>query len=181
MKVYRIMGAEGDYQFLVPVGRGRRNVSGDGNRQRDQGIAAELVTTNNGIRLKPTDFPWLSAHIPVFSARAVAGLREVLEAHGSLKRVDGVVVEGGDLYGLEVTVKLDALDHARTKAIRFSSGRLMDIQEHVFLADAIGGWKMFHLTDFDRAGWTYVTDEYVREVERTGLPGAGFELLWADE
>jgi hypothetical protein len=73
---------------------------------------------------------------------------------------------------------IDALDVGSSEISRFPSGRVMSIDRHVFLQDAIADAAMFRLADIRRAGWTYVTDEYVETVLGSGLRGADFDLVW---
>ena len=83
--------------------------------------------------------------------------------------------------GLRVDRVIDALDPDQSQLVLFrSSGRVMDIERHVFLPERIGDTAMFRLPEFDRAGWIHATQEYVDAVTATRLQEAAFDLLWTD-
>lgn len=73
---------------------------------------------------------------------------------------------------------LDALDLSASVVSRYSDGRIMTIDRHVFLPKVIGEAAMFRLSNIPRAGWAYVTDDYLELARGTDLHGADFDLVW---
>ena len=53
----------------------------------------------------------------------------------------------------------------------------MTIEKYAFRPDAIGEWSIFGDASEDGVADVFFRQEYVDEVERTGLAGASFELL----
>lgn len=135
-----------------------------------------IAKDEGGQRLESTDFPWIGGNLPVYSREAFEHLSPVLQAYGRpiVLRTDG----DGDFVGLHLDRVIDALDYGRSRITRFASGRLMMIDEHVFVPAAVTDVWMFRLTGIPRAGWTYVSERYVDAVQQSPFRGAEFELLW---
>lgn len=80
---------------------------------------------------------------------------------------------------LNVCRVIDALDIDRSSVIRFGSGRIMAVREHVFhsekLEEEILVFKIPQLP-----GSTYVTEAFLRSLEEAGLRGLDFNLVWDD-
>jgi hypothetical protein len=133
-----------------------------------------LEVNENGTRLTYSDFPWLGAHAPILREPAVTVLGPILETYGQV-----MPLEGAPVWLFNVTRVLPALDEQRSKIVRFDDGDILTIEEHVFLADEIGGTEIFKLPG--RASATLVTRRFVDRVRDAGLRGVCFELLWSDE
>jgi hypothetical protein len=116
-----------------------------------------------------TDFPSLQG-IDVMSARAVEGLRDLIEGRVELLPLD---VEGGDeLYALNVLRLSDALDERASELKRFphDPSRIMRIVTHVFDPDRLVGETVFRLVQQPK-GHTYITDTFVHRVREADLRG----------
>jgi hypothetical protein len=144
------------------------------------GIVVRVVDRDDhGAPMRDTDFPWLIGNVPVFTERAYQKLSPLLVRYG---RAFSLLTEDGTtLVAFFVDRVVDALDLSASEISRFADGRVMTIDRHVFLPEAIGDAVMFRLANTPRAGWTYVTDEYVEMVRDSGLRGADFDLVWTDE
>jgi len=143
-------------------------------------LLVELIdTSDDGVPLEDSDFPWLTGNLPAFTRRAFEAMLPVFVESGRPIRLR--TASGDEFVGLHVDTILDALDYERSAIARFSSGRIMEIETHVFRREAIGSAAIFRLPAIERAGWTYVQSEYVDAARATALPGAEFELLWTDE
>lgn len=131
--------------------------------------------TNDGTRPIP-DFSTLSG-APVFNARALEALGDLLEGRGELLRLQ---VEGADdHFAFNCTHVSDALDEGRSEFKRYeSSGRIMRIVRHEFDADRLRGETLFRLAQ-KRKRKEYVTDAFRQRVEEAGLTGFLWDrLVW---
>lgn len=73
---------------------------------------------------------------------------------------------------------LDALDENASDIVRFSSGRIMTVQEYVFRPHVVAGVDLFKLPNL-RASPTFVSEEYVDAWSSAGLVGLEFKQVWA--
>ena len=185
MRVHRIFRSDSRTRFLVPVDhRDDERLITLNNHGPDaplpDGIVVRLVDRDDrGAQMRDTDFPWLGGNVPVFTERAFQKLSSLLVRYG---RDFSLVTEDGTTFVAFFCDRVvDALDFSASEISRFADGRVMTIDQHAFLPDAIGDAAMFRLANIPRAGWTYVTDEYVEMVRDSGLCGADFDLVWTDE
>jgi hypothetical protein len=72
---------------------------------------------------------------------------------------------------------VEALDEPASSVIRFSDGRIMMIQRHVFRADVIGETDVFKLPNL-RVSPTFLSQRFVDRWEASGLKGLDFERVW---
>lgn len=101
-------------------------------------------------------------------------LEETLIRHGEIVPLES---DQGTFFALDVQVWLPVVDLERSEARRYPSGRVMTIEKYAFRPDAIGEWSIFGDASEDGVADVFFRQEYVDEVERTGLAGASFELL----
>jgi hypothetical protein len=183
VKVYRLIPAEGAWQFLVPSGRGAgerlATLPTRPFRCDEAPLPADLVTHDpRRGPLRPADLPWFTSNVPAYSMEAAARIQTILDRAGNLIPLETLY---GEFVALDVRERLPALDVERSEIVRFSSsGRVMDVKGHVFRSDAIrdSGSEIFLLDIFDRGGSTYVTDAYVEAIQDEGLVSAvAFELV----
>jgi hypothetical protein len=80
--------------------------------------------------------------------------------------------EGAELFVLNVTCVIDALDQERSEVLRFPGGRIMLIKQPVFKQDLLNGVELFRLPH--RASSTYVGSNFVTAVRAAGLEGLEF-------
>ncbi|TIW10116.1 MAG: hypothetical protein E5V81_30120, partial [Mesorhizobium sp.] len=64
-----------------------------------------------------SDFPWLGEHAPLLRRPAVEALAAALRPYGEL-----VALRGEEVWLLNVTNVIDALDEARSQIVRFDGG-----------------------------------------------------------
>jgi hypothetical protein len=82
------------------------------------------------------------------------------------------------LFVLNVLEVADCLDEARSKIARFSTGRVMRIDQYVFDSAKLPKTEIFRLSQLPR-GLLYVTDRFVGAVQEGGLTGFEFTRLWS--
>jgi hypothetical protein len=129
--------------------------------------------TERGKPLRESDFPWLKSGVLVLNQRAAERLGPELASHVELLPLKCDV----PLWVLNVTTVVDVLDEERSKLVRFDSGRIMRVEQFVFRGDAIGDLPIFKVPQLARSS-IMVTDRFVGLVERFGLNGLEFELVW---
>ena len=181
MNLYRLEAWPEGLQFLNPRGYavGQALAQFGTPRPRHEELpAVDLVTRNLGKDLAPTDFPWLASNVPVYSEKAMSRLEETLIRHGEIVPLDS---DQGTFVALDVQVWLPVVDIERCEVRRYPSGRVMVIEKYAFLSEAIGEWAIFGDAAEDGAGDVFVLQEYVDEVERTGLTGGSFNSSGASE
>ena len=122
-----------------------------------------------------SDFPaLLSASAPVFSRRAWETLAPLI--HDQSEELP-FVVRAEDFVLLNVLQIADALDEANSEVMRFSDGRIMDVERYVFHPDVVSGLTIFKIPQMRRSH-VMVTEPFVEAVRGADLKGFDFELLW---
>jgi len=119
---------------------------------------------------------------PVFSARAVEALSDLLEGRGELLPLE---VEGGgdlyrELYAFNITRLSDALDEAKSELKRFESdGTIMRVERFEFDPGRLAGETVFKLAQMPE--WhDFVTGAFMRRVQEAGLRGFSFDWrVWS--
>lgn len=183
MGVYRLIPPETLFQFLIPADRQTAELLAtlpqlDSNASLGP-LPVKLITRNQGQELALTDFPWFESNVPAYSKRAFAVLEPLLGSH--VRPFELRALTGETFVGLHVERVVDALDPDRSHLTLFpSSGRVMDIDRHVFISSRVRDTVLFRLPQFDRAGWIYASGRYVDAVAATGLETAAFDLVWTD-
>jgi len=114
--------------------------------------------------------------IPVLSKGAVDTLSDVLEANGELLPL---IYGRKPYFALNVTTVADALDESHSKVNRFSSGRIMTIDEFTFRPEQVRELTIFKIPEL-RRGFVFVTDTFVDRVRAAGLQGFDFQEVWRD-
>lgn len=179
MNVYILDSDANRYQNLVPVREADWDVF-DAFRGTPIGaswspVKVEVLVDDLHKNRPPSDFPSLATDVPVFSQRAAEALGDLLEGNGELLPLD---CDEGVYYAYNVTHVVDALDVAQSEFKRFESGRIMDIVQHVFQPEKLAGLTIFKLP-YMRVSRVYVTDDFVRRVQETGLTGFDFRPAWS--
>jgi len=129
----------------------------------------------HGRPLLPADVPWLGKHAPVLKENASAALGSLLAKDGELLPL---ACDEATLVVFNVTTVLDALDVDRSALVTFrSTGRIMKVKSHVFRPERLRAVHAFKVPQLLR-GSAFFTDEVVVAVERAGLSGVGFRLVW---
>jgi len=123
------------------------------------------------------DTPSFHASIPVFNARAVKVLADLLEPNGELFPIR---CQGEDFFLFNATRLVDALDEENCRLERFDDGRIMDIKRYSFFKEKLVGGAVFKLRP-DPLGWVYATEPFVERVQAAGLRGFKFPLVWSSD
>jgi len=108
--------------------------------------------------------------------KAVAAF-PALTDHGELLPLE---CPDADLWVFNALRLIDAVDENASTLVRFSSGRILNIERHVFHPDRVQDVEVFKLPQMPR-GWLYVTDDFVSRAASAGLRGVGFEQVWEQE
>ena len=118
-----------------------------------------------------SDFPWLGEHAPLLRRPAVEALAAALRPYGEL-----VALRGEEVWLLNVTNVIYALDEARSRIVRFDDGDILAIERYAFDAEKIGSAEVFKLPM--RASPVFVNDVFVERVRNAGLRNVSFEPVW---
>jgi len=123
------------------------------------------------------DTPGFDATIPVFNAKAVKVLADLLEPNGELLPI---TCQGEDFHLFNVTRLVDALDEENSRLERFDDGRIWDVVRHSFFAERLAGELVFKIPQLP-LGDVYATDPFVERVKAAGLRGFKFPLVWSSD
>jgi hypothetical protein len=125
----------------------------------------------------PSDFPWLGSDTLIMRRRAVEALRSLLEAHGEVLPL--ATEDGVELFVLNVTTILDALDEELSSIVRFpGTQRIMRIKKVALHPTRLRGVDIFRLPH--RVSPTYVSRGFVDAVNEAGLVGLDFNQVWSE-
>lgn len=143
----------------------------------DEWKSLEIMAVDTDDELAQLGDHALLGTIPVFSERAIASLADTLKANGEALPL---VYSRQPYFAFNVTSVVDALDEGLSKLQRFSSGRVMSIDEFVFRPESVRGRSIFKIPQLPRA-FVFVTDDFVDRVRAAGLQGFDFHEVWRHE
>lgn len=179
MKVFTITAPEG-YEWVLPaVEREIEMLRFDGQPRADswRPIAMRrLARDEQGHPLLASDFPSCSGgEMLMLRRKAIDALGEILRCSGELLPL---ACPEGELWTLNVTNLVDALDEASSEVLRLpESGKILRVKKPVFRSEAIQGQEVFKLSAIPR-GLIYVTDSFVDRVRAEDLRGIDFKQVW---
>ena len=113
--------------------------------------------------------------IPTFSARAREALDDLLTPYGELAAIE--MDEPMRYFGFNATTIVDALDEEKSKIKRFTDGGVMRVEQHVLRESVTSLPPIFKMPQ-TRRNTTYVNEQFVEVVQRHGLSGFRFDLLF---
>lgn len=137
-------------------------------------LAVQLIRRDQGSELRPSDSPWLGEHALIFKSSAIAALGPMLRQFGELLPLN----HEEQLFMLNATRVVNALDEKNSSLVRFDNGRLMDITRYAFLPAAIEGLDIFKIPDF-RVSPTFLGERFVERWRSAGLHGLEFDKVWS--
>ena len=135
-------------------------------------IAVRVVRDGSGGK-EATDFGLVWTE-PALNFHTVEALSDILQANGQILPL---LSEDGDYCVYNVTTLLDALDEDRSVVKRFSSGRIMSVQQFAFRPQIIGAHPIFKIPQLPRA-YTFITDAFLSRVQSARLTGLAPKRLW---
>ena len=170
-------GVSEQHQWVMPVDKADHEVFGslygESKQKNWKPIRMKLINPDLGKTYKEADFPWCGAQTVILRKGAVERLRPLLLEAGEFLPL---VCDDAELSLWNVTNVVDALDYERSKIVRFpSSGRIMDIREHVFRPHLLGPQPAFKLPGRLPI---YLGSRFVDEVTASGLTGLKFKQVW---
>lgn len=114
--------------------------------------------------------------LPVFSKRALAVLDPLIK--NSVEKLELRFAEA-EYYAINVISVLDVIDYDKSKYITYRDGkRIMTFQKYVFReCEQLKDVNIFKIVDEPRRR-AFVSDEFKKAVERNGLLGFKFKLVW---
>ena len=123
----------------------------------------------------PPDFTTFNLAYPTFSERAIEILGDLLIPYGELAAIE--MDEPMRYFGLNATTIVDALDEEKSKIKRFTDGGVMRVEQHVLRESVTSLPPIFKMPQ-TRRNTTYVNEQFVEVVQRHGLSGFRFDLLF---
>jgi hypothetical protein len=174
MEVFRLEADADRYQNLALVDEtewARLNEGFGGDRMAGAWLPPKVEVDEP--KLPASDFPGFSG-TPVFGARAVEALRDLLDPNGELLPLD---CDTGDYWAFNVTAVIDALDEQASEVKRFRDGRVMRVVRYEFVAEGVDR-PVFKIPQEVKSR-EFCTDEFVRRVEEAGLSGFYFVPVWS--
>ncbi|WP_309085513.1 imm11 family protein [Chelativorans sp.] len=140
-----------------------------------------LTEFDDGTARQHSDLPWCGEHVLMLRPRAVEALRPLLVQYGEILPLRCAE----PVWLFNVTTTIDALDEDRSRIVRFDDGGgFLDIEEHVFWPERIGGAEIFKLPESPggvHVSSIYLQEGMVRRIGELGLKGVAFRLVWSDE
>jgi hypothetical protein len=124
------------------------------------------------------DFVWMGGGDIGLTAATAKKVGHLFTPYGELLLLN----INGDLnkvFWFHCTNIVDALDENKSKIHRFADGRIMAIDEYVFLPGRIGDNEIFYVQG-TRQG-PFCTERFKQKIEAQKLTGLDFILLWSDE
>jgi hypothetical protein len=137
-------------------------------------IPIKVIREDQGRTLTYADSPYLGSDALIFRPRAIEVMEPLLSKNGELLPL---MCEGTELFVFNPVRLEDALDEAESDVERFSGGRIMMINRHVFRPDVIAGIDAFKIPNL-RVSQTYVSETFVTRWNNGGLSGLDFKQVW---
>jgi hypothetical protein len=183
MNVFSLVADSKNYGALALADRDRdwqdvSQIGGTPLRDRWRPLEVEFIPNEKGdYQFPPGDLMAFVGYLPVFSSRAISALKPVLEGNGELLPLACNV----DSYAIfNVTRLIDGLDEGRSEIVRFSDGRILDIQRFEFWPDRLNGISIFKIPQMP-FGRVFVTDSFVVAVEKAELTAFTLEPVWSTD
>lgn len=178
MKIYKLWCDVDNYEGLIeePFMSVDEWQSFDG-RPKADGWKPIKVNRAHPKKMKLSDFPY--AFTNVFSLKAVNGLKTLIEDDVEILPLEFEEIQ---YFVINVTTVLDVIDYDRSEFETFdNSDRILAFDKYAFrLCDDLHQHNIFKLID-EPASYTFVNERFKDEVERNGLTGFKFELVWDSE
>lgn len=180
--IYYISGDERrEFIDSVTVATARifRDFDGSPRAEHWQPVYVErVVEDEHGAPLLPADLLWLSASKLFMRTRAVVALRDLLETGGEILPL--TTNDGVNLFVLNVTCVLDALDEERATLDRFpDTGKLLYIRAPAFHESMVRDVPFFKLPFYGSE--MFVGESFKQRVDAAGLVGLEFKPAWSPE
>lgn len=136
-----------------------------------------LLHEDEGVQLRPADFPWVGGNAIVMRPQAVAVVAPLVQGHAELLPL---ACEEADLVLLHVTDERDALDEDASDIVRFPTGRILTVRRYGMRSAALEGARCFKLPQM-ATGPVFLSGDVVDAIEAAGLVGLGAQLVWQDD
>lgn len=149
----------------------------NGTPRRDSWSPFSVRIINMGERrraLRRADAPFLFDSVLVLRPDATEVMKPFLAEHGELLPLS---CEQAELVVFNALRVLDALDESASALTRFSSGRIMLVDRHVFRKQLIQDLHVFKVTSLQPSS-LFVSEEFVERWRAAGLKGIEFRQVW---
>jgi len=179
LEIYTPLGTDG-YELCQPIyqddfERINSEINGVSRRSNWKPIPVRIIHEDEGKRLLMSDSPWLGAHALIFRSSAIDALGPMLREYGELLPL---ACSEEEMWIYNPTHVIDALNETSSSVLRFSNGKVMMIQRHVFRPDVVDEIDIFKLPNL-RVSPTYLSQRFVERWKASGLKGLEFKQVWA--
>lgn len=139
-------------------------------------VQVARVTEDKG-PLVPSDFPWLSGRTIIMRKHAMEGLRDMLEEGGEILPL--ATDDDIELFALNVTRVLDALDEERSLVEHYDTGEIMFITAAAFHEPVIRDVPFFILPFYGSP--LFIGEPLKQRVQDAGFKGMHFRMAWSSQ
>jgi hypothetical protein len=177
--IYTPLGLDG-YELCHPVRQEdfvtiNDEVNSTPRQSKWKPIPMRIIREDEGQRLVASDSPWLGAHALIFRPNVLEALGPIIRQHGELLPL---VCDDAEVIMYNPTRVIDALDEGASSVLRFSNGKIMTIQRHVFRSDVVGELDVFKIPNL-RVSQTFLSQRFVDRWTASGLRGLEFKQVWS--
>lgn len=179
MKIWKLSSDVDNYDWVEPIPYPDLDYiqSFDGRKKAERWKISKFQRVYPEESLTLGDNP--NCFVPVFSKKAVDVLIPLIKDDSELLPID---FNEGTFFIINVITVLNVINYDKSDFIRFeSSGRIMMFNKYVFnKSDELLGHHIFKIKD-EAINYPFVSDKFKSFVERNGLEGFIFELVWDSE
>jgi hypothetical protein len=180
MNIYRLESNADEFAWLTPVDEEvnadlvRMKFDGGSKAKGWKEIQVRVIEEDSGAGRPLGDFPTLSGLPLVLSEKAKKCLEPLV-----LGKCEFLMLrsECGNLYLMNVTNVIDALDSKKSRVRKFKD-HIMQVHEYAFRADKICDEETIFKIPQPLYG-TYVTDHLIARLRECGLQGYVVKLVWS--
>lgn len=177
MRIWELTHCEMNYAVFTPEEKWSIDYiqSFNGSRKSENWIPLFLVLDQPESEHPLNDFPGFQyTSFIIFSSKATGILMPLIQKDAELLPLK---FRNDEYYGINVTSVLSCIDYDKSIYKCFkSSGRIMKFYSVAFLKNGVKGHHIFRLTEGPRI--YYVSDDFKNMVEKNGLTGFAFKLIW---
>ena len=168
MKVYRFIADSDEFSAIFPansrVGK-KFEALYDAKPLAEKWKPLEVVL--DGVEGRLPDLACIDASFPAFSERAWKATESLI---GSFVEALPIIHPSGESYfAVNVLNVVDALDAEKSKLKKYTSGKIMEIEKHVFRPEVITSSPIFRIPQL--IGRIYYTDSFLAVVRQEKLAG----------
>lgn len=147
----------------------------DGRSKKDNWIPIAVEKIGSKVL---SNTPGLSSHIPIFDELAILTLKDLLNDSTEILPIK---YSEGNYFIINIIDVINCIDYKKSEYKTFRDGkRIMRFIKYEFIENIVKDKHIFKIID-EPTRRPFVSDEFKRRVEESGLTGFKFELVWDSE